>query len=97
MDKKLLPIGTVVVLKETQGRTMISGYLAVNHKEPNKAYDYSGFAFPLGFNNNEEVFCFDHEQIDKIVQYGFRDYECDAFLTDVENHMDAIKKKVAEG
>lgn len=96
MSKELLPIGSVVVLKEGQGRIMIAGYLAVSQKEQNKAYDYSGFRFPLGFNDIREVFCFDHEQIDTVVQYGFRDYECDAFLARIEENMDAIKNKVAE-
>lgn len=76
---------------------MISGYFAVKKDEPQHAYDYSGFRFPLGFVSNEEVFCFDQEQIEHIVQYGFRDYECDGFLENLDNNRDAIKKKVAEG
>ena len=76
---------------------MISGYFAVTKSDPKKAYDYSGFRFPLGFVSNDEVFCFDHEQIEHIVQYGFRDYECDAFLENLDKNKDAIKNKVAEG
>ena len=47
MGKKLLPIGTVVILKESDGRVMISGYLPVTQSRPDYAWDYSGFRFPL--------------------------------------------------
>ena len=96
MGKKLLPIGTVVILKESDGRVMISGYLPVTQSRPDYAWDYSGFRFPLGYVNDNEVFCFDDEQIDTIVQYGFRDYEADDFLNKVETAMDEGKKQISE-
>ena len=46
--------------------------------------------------NDNEVFCFDDEQIDTIVQYGFRDYEADDFLNKVETAMDEVKKQISE-
>ncbi len=97
MAKKLLPIGTVVVLKESDGRVMISGYLPITQNRPDHVWDYSGFRFPLGYVNDSEVFCFDEEQIDTIIQYGFRDYEADAFLEKVESSIDEIKSRIAEG
>ncbi len=97
MENRLLPIGTVVVLKESDGRVMISGYLPITQSDGRKVWDYSGFRFPLGYVNDNEVYCFDHEQIDVVIQYGFMDYEGIEFLHRVEATMDEIKKKVEEG
>ncbi|MCR5556405.1 MAG: DUF4176 domain-containing protein [Butyrivibrio sp.] len=97
MKKDLLPIGTVVVLKESEGRVMISGYLPVTDSDGTYVWDYSGFRFPIGYVNDKEVYCFDHEQIDAVIQYGFKDYECIDLLDKIEEAMDEIKEKVAGG
>ncbi len=76
---------------------MISGYFPVAPSKPDYVWDYSGFRFPAGFINEKEVFCFDHEQIDIIVQYGFRDYEADAFLEKMTASKDELKKRIVEG
>ena len=76
---------------------MISGYLPVMQSDPKHAYDYSGFRFPLGFVDNNEVFCFNRDQIDSVIQYGFEDYEAQEFLGELNEKMDSIKKQVAEG
>ena len=77
MNKELLPIGTVVLLKSGIEKVMITGYSSKNKGE-NRVYDYNGCIFPEGFMDN--VFClFDKEQIDDVIYRGlendeFKDY-----------------------
>ena len=47
--EKYLPIGTVVLLKNTNKKIMITGYLTASIDEKNsndEYYDYSGCLFP---------------------------------------------------
>lgn len=96
MDKSLLPIGTVVQLKNSDALAMIAGYLPVMPSEPDKVYDYSGFRFPLGYVNDNEVYCFDADQIEIIYAYGYLDYESDVFLKRLELTKEELKNKNEE-
>lgn len=69
-----LPIGTVVLLKDTNKRLMIYGR---GQKDLNseKIWDYVGCLYPEGNIGPEYTFLFDHEQIEKIEHLGLRDEE----------------------
>ena len=62
-DISYFPIGTVVVLKNSTAATVISGYLAENVDMPGYTWDYSGFVYPIGLRDENEVYTFDHTQI----------------------------------
>jgi hypothetical protein len=74
-DKKYLPIGTVVVLKNATKRIMITGFASMSPETGDLIFDYSGCAYPEGFLNYNEVCVFNHEQIDKVFFKGFVDDE----------------------
>ena len=80
MDKELLPIGSVVALKNSAALVMIAGYLAVTRANPEQVWDYSGFRFPIGYTSDEEIYCFNREQIEIVYAYGYRDIETDMFM-----------------
>lgn len=84
--KQYLPIGSVVLLKESQKRIMIVG---VKQKQENsdKVWDYSACLFPEGILDPDRLFLFDSEQIERLYFVGFQDGESLAFL-DQLNHMD---------
>ena len=96
MRERLLPIGSVVLLKESDARVMISGYLPVAKSNIHYAWDYSGFKFPIGYVNDDDIYCFNHDQIDEIVQYGFQDYEGIQFVNKLEEIKEDVKKSVKE-
>lgn len=86
---ELLPIGSVVQLEDSTALVMISGYLPIAPSEPNRVWHYSGFRFPLGYTDDEDIYCFDHSQIQVVYAYGYRDIEHDIFTGKLA---DALKK-----
>lgn len=84
--KKFLPIGSVVLLKESQKRIMIVG---VKQKQANsdKVWDYSACLYPEGILDPDKLFLFDAEQIERLYFVGLQDGERLAFLNKL-NHLD---------
>ncbi len=91
MEKRFLPIGTVVLLKGSDARTMIAGYAQIARSEPGRIWDYSGFKFPIGYVRDDEIYCFDADQIESIIQYGFRDYEWDQFMDRLDETLEKFR------
>lgn len=74
--KKLLPIGSIVLLKDSNKKLMITGRLQKeeNDKNENK-FDYSACIYPEGNLGPESSFLFNHEHIETIYFIGFQDIE----------------------
>ena len=68
--KDLLPIGSVVTLKEGTKRLMIIGRLQQNVRTK-KVYDYAGCLWPEGYIDKDSCYVFDHEDMD-IEEFNFR-------------------------
>lgn len=79
--EKYLPIGTVVLLKNATKRVMITGFCAIEDKEKNTMWDYSGCMYPEGFLASNQTCLFNHEQIEKIYYLGLIDEEEENFKT----------------
>lgn len=77
--KKYLPIGSVVLLKDSKKRIMIIG---VKQKQVNseKVWDYSACLYPEGIIDPDRLFLFDAEQIERLYFVGLQDGEGLAFL-----------------
>lgn len=77
--KKFLPIGSVVLLKDSKKRIMIVG---VKQKQTNtdKVWDYSACLYPEGIIDPDKLFLFDSEQIERLYFVGLQDGEGLAFL-----------------
>ncbi len=70
---KVLPIGTVVLLKGATARLMIIGYQRKAADDSNdKIYDYCGCPFPEGYLSPEKTAIFDHDTIDRIIFMGLQ-------------------------
>lgn len=70
MEKEYLSIGTVVELHEKEGYLfMITGLLAENSNGERR--DYIAVRYPTGMLNRDNLYFFNHEQIEKIVHYGY--------------------------
>lgn len=66
----ILPIGSVVLLKDATKKLMIIGLLQVNSEE-NRLYDYLGVPFPEGFISNDRNYLFNHGDIEEVCFKGF--------------------------
>ena len=77
--KKYLPIGSVVLLKESQKRIMIVG---LKQKQANsyKVWDYSACLYTEGILDPDKLFLFDNEQIERLYFVGLQDGEGLAFM-----------------
>lgn len=75
--KELLPIGSVVRLREAKKCLMIFG-VCQSHK--NTTYDYVGVLWPEGNMGTETQVLFAHEDIEEVVFTGYDTAERQAFL-----------------
>ena len=79
MEMKYLPIGTVVQLKESEDRVMIAGYYSISALKEDTIWDYSGFRYPTGYMDDDDIFCFNNDQIEFICHLGCCDLEQQMF------------------
>ena len=85
MFEGLLPIGSVVLLKDSSKRVMIVGVLQKQIKEGDEVvWDYSACLYPEGYMGPDKTFLFDHEQIEKVYAIGYQDEEQFAFKEKID-------------
>lgn len=75
---ELLPIGSVVLLKEADKRLMIYGIKQMN-EEDGQTYDYIACLYPEGNIGEEYNYLFNHEDIERVDFLGFVDSEFQLF------------------
>ncbi len=76
MFEGLLPIGSVVLLKDSKKRIMIVGVLQKQIKEGKEIiWDYSACFYPEGYMGPDKTFLFNAEQIEKVFAIGYQDVE----------------------
>lgn len=68
MQKNFFSIGTVVELKKYNDKVIIVGYFVEND---NVFYDYVSFPFPNGYMGNDNIICFNENEIEKVCYSGF--------------------------
>ncbi|MCH4193365.1 MAG: DUF4176 domain-containing protein [Butyrivibrio sp.] len=86
--KNILPVGTVVLLKEHDIKVMICGYCQTSD-DWDYAMDYSGLPFPVGYYGEDKIIPFNEDQIDRIVAMGLEDDEEQEFV-------DKLKKVIKD-
>lgn len=92
---ELLPIGSVVLLKDGQKKVMVIGVKQTD-LESNEEYDYLSVIYPEGFISDDTMFFFNHESIDKVFFTGYEDDERKDFigrLTDFYNSQNDSSKE----
>ena len=78
---KFLPIGTVVLLKGGKKELMIMSYCIIPSGEiydksgkvdsKGKVFDYGACFYPEGMVTSDQLFAFNHEQIEKVCYKGY--------------------------
>lgn len=77
---ELLPIGTIVLLKDGEKKLMINGVMQSDIAESGKEYDYLGILYPEGHIGDQFQYLFNHEDISEIVFRGYEDDERKEFI-----------------
>lgn len=84
MFENLLPIGTIVILKGTVTKVMITGYKQISTKEKNVIKDYSAVIYPVGSLGSNSLVMFDSDDIQDIVFTGYKNPEFDEMIIALE-------------
>lgn len=82
MYEKLLPIGSVVLLKEGNKRVMICGRIQAQ-LDKGQIYDYVACYYPEGIIDSNKLFFFNRDDIAMVFFVGFQDQEELKFKSDV--------------
>ncbi|MBR1629726.1 MAG: DUF4176 domain-containing protein [Lachnospiraceae bacterium] len=83
--RELLPIGSVVLLKEATKKAMIYG-VKQEDKSDGVEYDYLGVVYPEGNMGDGTQFFFNHDMIDQVFFRGFENEERAAFIDRLEEY-----------
>lgn len=81
VGEKFLPIGTVVLLKGGKKELMIISYCIIPAGEvydkngkvemEETMFDYGGCVYPEGMITSDQLFAFNHDQIEKVCYMGY--------------------------
>lgn len=77
--KELLPIGSVVLLKDGQKKVMIFGVKQTDNSD-GKDYDYISVLYPEGNMGEGSQFLFNHSDIGQVFFRGYENEEREPFL-----------------
>lgn len=83
IQKKYLPLGSVVLLNGGTKKVMVIGYCMKTPEKPNKIYDYCGCVFPEGVLRSDVTCVFDHDQIQEVCFSGCVNEESTNFINRV--------------
>ena len=88
----LLPIGSIVKIKESTRKFMIIGVLQKGKAIPDKTFDYVAVPYPEGLHDYRLNIGFDQADIEDTVFKGYEDKERRGFLIMLE----AVENKIKQ-
>lgn len=97
MWNALLPIGSVVLLKESEKRVMIMGFVQAKPEDTSVVYDYCGCLYPEGYMDANKIFLFNHGQIDRVFSLGYMDEEQFEFSDKIMDILTTIREQEENG
>lgn len=83
MIRDLLPIGSVIMLREAKKAVMIYGIKQRDTEDPEKEYDYIGVLYPEGNIGPDFQYLFNHEDIVEVLFKGYETDELKEFLNTI--------------
>jgi len=76
----LLPIGTVVMLKNGTKKLMVFGIIQSVQENPDQEYDYIGVPYPEGNMGQDYQYLFNHADVEQVFFRGFEDVDRQEFI-----------------
>ena len=77
---ELLPVGSIVLLKDGEKKLMVSGIKQTDAGGDGTEYDYLGVLYPEGHIGEQFQYLFNHDDINEVVFRGYEDEERTEFL-----------------
>ncbi len=90
--KDLLPIGSVVRLREGRKKVMVFG-IKQTDTATGREHDYIGVVYPEGNMGEQLQFFFEHDGIEEVVFRGFEDQERENFINRLSAFYDEKQKR----
>lgn len=84
--RELLPIGTVVSLRNGKKRLLIFGIMQVTQEEQ-REFDYIGVPYPEGNMGQEYQYLFQHEDVEIVYFRGFEDIQRQEFIFQLQEYV----------
>lgn len=84
--KKLLPLGSVVLLNGGKKRVMICGRMQTRVQD-GMMFDYSACLYPEGIVDPKKLYLFNNEDIDMVYFVGMQDTEEFEFRARIEEEL----------
>ena len=106
MEDRFLPIGTVVLLKGGKRELMIMSYCIMPNGEvydktgkidaKGKIFDYGACFYPEGMVTSDQLFAFNHEQIERICFKGYETEKQKEISKVLNGGLEEFKKQAEE-
>ncbi len=95
--KRYLPIGSVVLLKDSDKKFVIIGYYYHDYLTE-KTYDYCGCIYPIGVIPHGLGMCFNQEDVEKVIDLGFVTKNYEIYTNKLKEMIDSgeLDKKIEE-
>lgn len=97
--KELLPVGSIVRLKNAARKAAIMGYMqqAASKDSPDdqpRVYDYMAVPYPEGYLGKGTIFLFNEENIEEVCFHGYESRESKGYMSLVGTVFDAAEKGI---
>jgi len=92
MLEGLLPIGTVVLLKDSSKKVMVIG-VCQKQIDEDSIWDYAGCIYPEGYLGPDKTYLFNNDQIGKVYAVGYQDEEQFIFKEKADTIMKQVKNQ----
>ncbi|WP_297236500.1 DUF4176 domain-containing protein [uncultured Faecalicoccus sp.] len=89
--KELLPIGTVLTLKNGSKKVMITGRIQ-REKKTKKVFDYAACLWPEGMLDSSHFYLFNHEDVDILYHIGYQALEEFQFRSVLEEEIKKLEE-----
>ena len=91
----LLPIGSVVLLKDSTKKVMITGFCQkeITEEAEEKIWDYAGCLYPEGYLGPNQVYLFNGDQIERIFAVGYQDEEQFEFKVKADTVLEELRRQ----
>ena len=106
-NERFLPIGTVVLLKGGKRELMITSYCIMPSGDvydktgkidaAGQMYDYGACFYPEGMITSDQLFAFNHEQIERVCYMGYKTQQQIDVSNMLKSGLEEMKKSQSEG
>ncbi len=91
-ERKFLPLGSIIILKQTTQKLII---IARGMLVEESYYDYGAFLYPQGLIEDSLVY-FNEDQISKVMFHGFTDDDDTLFISYIDQAIEQRNSEIKE-